>query len=112
MITISINLLALDRKFFKDGVKKDGSKATYCDIALIETPNGQYGDFMVVQNLPKEERDKGNKGAILGNGKIIGRSSPQPQPSERRPTATTASRGSAYPPGQKIEPTEKNDVPF
>jgi hypothetical protein len=42
------------------------------DLVLIETPNSKYdNDYMVVQGTTKEEREKGVKGAILGNGKII-----------------------------------------
>lgn len=49
-----------------------GEKATYLDVVLIETPDSQYGDdYMVVQDLPKDRRDAGEKGPILGNAKIV-----------------------------------------
>jgi hypothetical protein len=68
MITASIAVNKVDKsKFF---VKKNGDKML--DITLIETPNSKYdNDYMVVQATTKEERDKGVKGAILGNAKII-----------------------------------------
>lgn len=66
MITGKINCAAIDEeKLFK------GAKGTYLDIVLIETPNSEYGDYMIVQGVSKEEREKGIKGAILGNAKIF-----------------------------------------
>jgi len=51
-----------------------GAKGTYLDFALMEHDQpDQYGnDFMVVQSVSNEERQKGVKGAILGNGKYAG----------------------------------------
>jgi hypothetical protein len=50
----------------------EGKKGTYLDFALIDTPNNQYGDdFMIVQDISKEEREAGKKGEVLGNAKII-----------------------------------------
>lgn len=61
-IKIKINVLAIDKlKLFK------GEKGTYLDAVLIETPGGQYSDFMIVQDTTAEERAKGIKGAVLGN---------------------------------------------
>ena len=61
-IKIKINVLAIDKlKLFK------GGKGTYLDAILIETPGGQYSDFMIVQDTTTEERAKGIKGAVLGN---------------------------------------------
>lgn len=77
-----------------------GEKGTYLDIVLIENRDGpdQYGnDFMVVQQVTKEERAqriKGNiMGNIMGNGKQIGGSNepptvktpPRPRPAPARP---------------------------
>ena len=68
MIKLKINVLAIDKaRLFK------GSKGTYLDACLIETPNNAYGDdYMIVQDVSKEERERGEKGAILGNAKVIG----------------------------------------
>lgn len=49
-----------------------GKKGTYLNVILIDTPNSQFGhDYMIVQSVPKEVRDKDNtiKGNILGNAK-------------------------------------------
>ena len=65
-----------------------GQKGTYLDVLLIPTPQSEYADFMVVQHVSKEERDKGIKGEILGNGKVMGESKPEPKP---EPTGNTES---------------------
>jgi len=71
MIDLKINLDKIDKaKLFT------GEKGTYLNITLIETPNGQYGDYMAVQSSTKEEREKGIKSAILGNGKILVKKDP------------------------------------
>ena len=47
---------------------KKGAK--YLDAILVPTPNSEYGDFMIVQSVSKEEREAGVKGPILGNAKL------------------------------------------
>jgi len=75
-ITAKIDVLKVDKeKLFK------GEKGLYLDIALIPSPNSAYGDdYMVVQSVTKEEREKGIKGAILGNAKIRGAKPAAPAP--------------------------------
>jgi hypothetical protein len=48
-----------------------GAKGTYLNFVLIETPNSKYGDYIIVEDLSKEKREKGEKGEILGNAKNI-----------------------------------------
>lgn len=55
-------------KITKDKLFK-GEKGTYLNFTLVPTPNSQYGDFMLVEDTTKEEREAGTKGVILGNGK-------------------------------------------
>ena len=76
-----------------------GAKGTYLDFALMEHDQpDQYGnDFMVVQSVSKEERLKGVKGAILGNGKYAGGKPARPA---QQATASTS-----------VAPPE-DDVPF
>lgn len=64
-IKIKIDVTKIDksRLFTKT---KNGAK--YLDAVLIETPNGQYSDFMIVESVSKEERERGIKGTIIGNG--------------------------------------------
>jgi len=67
MITGKINCNKIEKARLFQG--RDGQ---YLDIVLIPTPNGKYGDYMITQAISKEEREKGVKGPILGNAKIIG----------------------------------------
>lgn len=68
MIKLSIDLTKID----KSKIREKG-QAKYYDIMVIETPDGKYGDYMVVESLSQEERQQGKKGTILGNGKNVGR---------------------------------------
>ena len=90
MITIKIDVTKIDKNLlFK------GAKGTYLDVVLFETPDDKFGiDYRVVQGLTKEARAAGTKGAILGNGKVIG--------------------GNAKPAFNKAEskPVTSEDVPF
>jgi hypothetical protein len=68
MITLKVDVSKVDKTLlFK------GAKGTYLDLVLFETENDKFGnDFRVVQGVSKEARAAGVKGAILGNGKIVG----------------------------------------
>ncbi len=51
-----------------------GKKGTYLDVAVFENPKGrdEYGnDGFVCQEVSKEAREAGEKGAILGNWKYL-----------------------------------------
>jgi len=48
-----------------------GSKGTYLDLVVIPTPKSEFGDYMIVQSVSKEERESGVKGAIIGNLKNL-----------------------------------------
>lgn len=50
-----------------------GEKGVYLDAVLIPTPNSQYQDAMVKQDLGKEARERGEDGPIIGGGKVIQR---------------------------------------
>lgn len=66
MISLNIDVKKIDKsRLF------EGKKGTYLDCILIETPNSEYGDYMIKQSVSKEEREQGVDGAILGNAKII-----------------------------------------
>ena len=67
MIKIKIDL----KKVNKDLLFEAKSGSVYFDGVLIETPNSQYSDFMLVQDLPKERREAGEKGPICGNATRI-----------------------------------------
>lgn len=66
MISIKIDVTKINKaRLYK------GEKGTYLNCTLIDTPDSQYGDYMIVEETTKEEREAGTKGTILGNGKII-----------------------------------------
>lgn len=52
----------------------EGTKGVYLDAVLIPNKDGQskYGDDgFIVQGLPKERRDAGERGPIIGNYRIL-----------------------------------------
>ena len=107
MIRVKIDVTKIDKsKLFK------GAKGTYLDLTLFETPDSKYGDdYRVVQDLGKDARARGEKGAILGNGKIIGAKPQQ----EREPQYDQAPPpASAQPARQQTKQPENldEDVPF
>lgn len=79
MITLSIDVTLLQKARFKEVTRRDGKKAVFCELVLIDTPNSQYGDFIVKQSVTKEERAARVEMPILGNGKNLDK------PSGRRP---------------------------
>ena len=60
-ISLNVDVTKLQKQKF---VK--GKKGTYADLILIETPNSEYGDYLV-----KQKGDRDEKMPILGNGKIF-----------------------------------------
>ena len=64
MITLKIDVKKIDKSRLYVG-----EKGTYLSCVLIPTPNSEYGDYMVVESVTKAEREAGQKGTILGNGK-------------------------------------------
>ena len=66
-LNANINLSMLDKNHIVDG--KQGK---YANLRLVNTPDSQYGyDYMIVQDIPKELRDQGLKGPILGNARVF-----------------------------------------
>jgi hypothetical protein len=60
-ISLNVNVDKIDKeKFFK------GKKGRYLDLVLFETPDSDYGDYLVKQRGEKDE-----KMPILGNGKYF-----------------------------------------
>lgn len=97
-ITAKIDVTKIEKaRLFK------GAKGTYLDVVLIETPESQYGDYMIVQSVTKEEREQGIKGPILGNAKIIGQKPVQ----QAKPAQTPVSAGGT----QQVE-LDDESVPF
>jgi len=61
------------------------SGAVYADLCVVERKEvGEYGDtHFIAEDVSKEERQGGVKGAIVGNGKELGRPSDWQQPRGR-----------------------------
>ena len=80
MITLSINLDKIEDKHIYQG-----KKGRYLNLTVLENDfRDDYGnDYMVVQGVSKEARDKGDRGPILGNGKYI-ESARHAKPAARR----------------------------
>ena len=73
MIEIKIDVQKIDKsRLYK------GKQGTYLTAVLIPTPDGKYGDYMVVEGIRKEEREAGKKGTILGNGKNLVKKESEP----------------------------------
>lgn len=69
MITCKIDC----SKITKSRLFKGKNGAMYLDVVLLPTNNDKYGnDYMVIESITKEERERGMKGVILGNGKNVG----------------------------------------
>lgn len=73
-IVIKIDVTKVDKSRLFAG--KNG--AMYLDIVLLDSKNDKYGnDYMAIQSVSKEDREKGIKGPILGNGKRLGGNAPR-----------------------------------
>ena len=101
MITVKVDVTKIDKaRLFK------GAKGTYLDLILIETPNGEYGDYMVKQSITKEEREAKLQMPILGNAKIFGQ-----KPAQADNQGRFSTRGGAAPAPATQENLDE-DVPF
>jgi len=60
-ISINVNVKKVDKERFFEG-----KKGLYMDLVLFETPDSEYGDYMV-----KQRGEKGENMPILGNGKYF-----------------------------------------
>lgn len=102
IISGKINLSAvLKDKLFR------GEKGVYLDISILENKDGtdKYGnDFLLIQDIGKEARERGEKGPILGNGKWRVRSAATP-PAPRQED----SQAPRYADEQKPAQGEKTD---
>ena len=61
-----------------------GAKGTYLDATFfLNDEADQYGNHgAIYQDISKERRDAGEKGAILGNGKVFRDTTPKPIPTQ------------------------------
>jgi len=78
MKTIAVNL---DVKKIDKTKLYVGKKGTYLDaVVFLKDEEDEYGNHgFIVQSVSKEERDRGVKGEILGNVKLLGQQSNKPK---------------------------------
>lgn len=87
----NINIKIDVTKILKEHLFQGKNGAKYLDITLWENRDGvdSYGNtHMAVQALPKELRDAGQKGPILGNGREFGQAAQRPAPRQSSPPPT------------------------
>lgn len=106
-IKIRIDVTKIDKSaLFK------GAKGTYLDVVAWPNKNGegQYGDtHYVVQELSRERREAGEKGAIIGNATVPEEQPRQAPPTTRKPPAGTI----VHPPPESYQDgMEEDSIPF
>lgn len=81
MIVAKIDVSKIDKAHLFEG-----KKGKYLDFALHDKPNEYGDDGFITQSVSKEARDKGVKGAIIGNWKTVGKKASGAK-SNRQPNA-------------------------
>lgn len=100
-VSLKIDVTKIDKaRLFK------GQKGTYLDAtAFIDLDQlDQYGNSgMITQDVSKEEKDQGVKGAILGNSKVFWsdagqapQQQPQGQPQPQKPSQQQAAKTDSF----------------
>lgn len=109
IIRAKINVSKIDKNLlFK------GEKGLYLDLSMLENRDGtdQYGnDGMIIQDVSKEDRERGVKGPIIGNWKQVGQkpaAAPQCLQSQGRRPAAPPPR----PPADPDLDAPEDDIPF
>lgn len=109
MITVKIDVNKVDNnRLYR------GEKGLYLDAVIFMNDGpDQYGnDGMIVQQVLKEERERGVKGAILGNVKIIGQQqAPQQQQQQAAPWGQQQQQQQATP-WQPAAANGNGNLPF
>lgn len=80
MIKISLNLTRIP----KDKIKP-GKNGKYMDFVLFEKPDTYGNDGFVAVDVSKEERERGEKGAIVGNWRELSKAPSKRVESARKP---------------------------
>lgn len=102
-ITLRIDVMKIAKQHLYQG--KNGAK--YLNLAIFENRDGpdKYDNtHYIVQDIPKEARDAGEKGAILGNAKI------EMGSSHRSQQRSDAERGRR--PSTGLDPDDNSDIEF
>jgi hypothetical protein len=92
-------------KIDRDAMFK-GEKGTYLDITIVlkDEPD-QYGnDGMITQDIGKDRREAGERGAILGNARWVKR--------DDAPKASRPGGISAKQPNKQVDVSDDDSIPF
>jgi len=82
--SIKINLTKIDKSLL---FKSEKTGAIYLDAFAIASPNNKYGQsHMIVQSMPKDRREAGEKGEILGNMEVSETKSKESAPIDENDT--------------------------
>jgi len=103
-VSVKLDVTKIDKARLFEG--KNGAKYLDCTTFIDLDNQGQFGDNgMITQDVSKEEREQGVKGAILGNVKVFykdGGTQPQHDPSAKQ----------ANPQGRAQDSGFDDDIPF
>ena len=111
MLTVKIDVMKINRELLFAG--KNGAK--YLDMTVfIDNEKSDYGDNgRVVQDVGKERRQSGEKGAILGNCKILSGSVAGPAYRQQEaPVAQTMNRQADQAQRRFAAPDPEDDINF
>jgi hypothetical protein len=115
MIVLKIDVTKIEKERLFVG--KTGAK--YLDAVLFDNKDGedQYGNLgFVVQSVSKEEKERGERGPIIGNWKEVGAkqkpSQPQQQTRDYKMNSRPATKPAQHPTDAALNPEDVDDVPF
>ena len=106
MITLSIDVLKLDKSRFKPYTRDNGPESLYANLVILET---KKGDLIVKQSMTKEERENGLELPIIGNAKKVGMGESVPKGRPQGPSDRS------YATRPQLQPHQANlddDIPF
>lgn len=106
-ISLSINVTEIEKARLIEGKKGKYLNAT----VFVDLDNAdQYGNHgMITQDVSKEERDAGTRGAILGNAKVFWQGVSNSQTGNSAPTQQKQSQPA---PQQGFDDFSDSDIPF
>lgn len=120
MQKLSIDVTMLDKTKFREVTRRNGKKAIFCDLVLHEKAS-DFGDGFAALDVTREEREAGEKGAIVGNWKYLGTSPARGSENRReqtrgelpkRPAPGTHGREPRKPPHDPDLDAPDDDIPF
>lgn len=112
-VEIKINVNKIDKTRLFEG--KNGKYLTVTGFIDIDQKDEYGNNGMITQSVPKEEREQGVRGAILGNSKVFWsdmtqQSNPPPQESYSNNTGPMFSGGVSQ--DNLVDNFEDQDIPF